>query len=116
MKKNKLFLLALTICVSQFNFKALAQLNFTTASKVSVSSQPFSVAKADFNADGKTDLVTANSGNGTVSVLLGNGNGTFAAAASSTVGTQPECVAVADFNNDGKPDIITADFIAHTVS
>ncbi len=40
---------------------------------------PNSVTSADFNGDGKADLAVANSSNGTVSVLLNNGNGTFAA-------------------------------------
>ena len=38
---------------------------------------PYSIAVGDFNGDGKLDLAVANSGNSTVSVLLGNGNGTL---------------------------------------
>ena len=63
-----------------------------------------SIAVGDFNGDGKLDLAVANSGNGTVSVLLGNGNGTFATDTTySTGGTTPEAVAVGDFNKDGIP-------------
>lgn len=39
-------------------------------------SAPYSIAVADVNGDGKPDLLTANNGNNTVGVLLGNGNGT----------------------------------------
>ena len=46
-----------------------------------VGSDPTAVAVADVNGDGKPDLVTANDGDDTVSVLLGNGDGTFQAAA-----------------------------------
>ncbi len=63
---------------------------------------------ADLNADGKLDLVTA--GYGSVSVLLGNGNGTFAAAKSyaAVVGGDTSApVAVGDFNGDHKLDLVT---------
>ena len=62
---------------------------------------PTAIAAGDFNADGKTDLVTANSGANTVSVLLGNGDGTYRAKVDYAVGTQPASLVVADFNNDG---------------
>ena len=70
---------------------------------------PESVAVADFNGDGKSDLVTADQGSNKASVLLGNGNGTFQARQSFDVGAQPCSVAVADFNGDGKSDLVTAD-------
>src|SRR5438309_10784273 len=47
---------------------------------------PSSVAVEDFNRDGKLDLAVANNRSDTVSVLLGNGDGTFQAAVSSPVG------------------------------
>ena len=71
--------------------------------------QPMSVAVADFNGDGKSDLVTADYGDNTASVLLGNGNGTFQAKQSFGTGSEPCSVAVADFNGDGKSDLVTAD-------
>jgi FG-GAP-like repeat len=73
-----------------------------------------SVALADFNGDGKLDIVVANNRSSTansyVSVLLGNGNGTFQAAVSYGVGVQPKTVAVGDFNGDGKPDLAVANY------
>ena len=82
-----------------------------------VGPQPFSVVAADLNGDGKPDLVTADYGNGTVSVLLGNGDGTFQASPdylaqhTFAVGPQPFSVVVADLNGDGKLDLVTANRI-----
>lgn len=75
-----------------------------------VGSSPSSVAVADFNRDGKLDLVVAVVGPNDVTILLGNGDGTFTEAANSTisVGLGPYSVAVADFNEDGIPDLVTA--------
>jgi hypothetical protein len=79
---------------------------------------PYSVAGGDFNGDGKPDLVTANgvTPNSTVSVLRGNGDGTFQAHADYVTGEDPVWVAVGDFNRDGKPDLVTANNISDTVS
>jgi hypothetical protein len=66
------------------------------------------VATADLNGDGKLDLVVANTGGNTISVLLGNGNGVFKPAIEYTVGTGPAFVAIGDFNHDGKPDLAVA--------
>jgi hypothetical protein len=74
-----------------------------------------SVAIADFNKDGNLDLAVANQcqdsscQNGTVSVLLGNGNGTFRPAQSyASAGYYTNSVAVGDFNGDGNPDLVLA--------
>ncbi len=74
------------------------------------------LAVGDFNNDGKLDIVTANNGNKTVSVLLGKGDGTFQTAVSYAVGSSPNSVAVGDFNGDGHLDIVTADSGANGVS
>ena len=61
------------------------------------------MAVGDFNKDGKLDLVTANADD--LSVLLGNGNGTFQPATKIDIGSSPTSVAVGDFNADGKLDL-----------
>ena len=69
---------------------------------------PSSVVVADFNGDGVQDLATASSAAGSyfVSVLLGNGNGTFQAAQNSGEGiTSYVFLGVGDFNGDGKLDL-----------
>ena len=66
------------------------------------------MAVGDFNGDGRQDLAVANQGSATVSILLGNGNGTFGAATNFGVGFIPFSVAVGDFNGDGSQDLAVA--------
>jgi hypothetical protein len=68
------------------------------------------IRTADFNIDGKPDLVTASSGSSTssVNVALGKGNGLFQTSiqtATPAPGREPTSLEVADFNGDGKPDV-----------
>jgi hypothetical protein len=70
----------------------------------------------DFNLDGKADLAVANFDSNTVSVLLGNGDGSFATKVDYSTGSRPSSVAVGDFNLDGKPDLAVANEDANTVS
>ena len=66
-------------------------------------------AVADFNGDGKLDVVTSNGKSATLGVLLGRGDGSFQAAQTYSSGaTMPRPVAVGDFNGDGKTDIVVA--------
>jgi hypothetical protein len=74
-----------------------------------------SVAVADVNGDGKPDLVVANSGfagdsDGSVSVLLGNGDGTFQPPVTYSSGQNWTGITVADVNGDGKPDVIVGNW------
>ncbi len=78
--------------------------------------EPTSLAVADLNGDGHQDLVVADQGNNTFSVLLGNGNGTFQTRKDYPTGTAPVYVALGDFNEDGALDIATANNTANTVS
>ncbi len=68
----------------------------------------YSVAAADVDADDSVDIVTANSDRNTVSVLLGHGDGSFAAEADFSTGAGPRAVAVGDLDGDGAPDIAAA--------
>src|SRR5207249_2462038 len=72
----------------------------------------------DFNGDGKQDLAVGNQTSNNVSILLGDGAGSFSAATnfSTGAGTQPASVAVGDFNGDGKQDLAVANFFPNTVS
>jgi hypothetical protein len=76
---------------------------------------PYSVTAADINGDGKPDLIIANAGDHTVSVLLnttapGATTPSFATPQTFASGGQPYSVVAADVNGDGKPDLIVANF------
>ena len=77
---------------------------------------PGSVVAADLTGNGIMDLVTANSSSNTVSVFLGNGDGTFQSPVTYAVGTDPTAVTVGDFNGDGKLDLAVANYGSNTVS
>ena len=77
-------------------------------SPVPVGVQPHSVAAADFNRDGNTDLAVANYGSDNVAILRGDGAGHFAAATFVPVGDGPLGLAAADLNRDGRLDLAVA--------
>ncbi len=77
---------------------------------------PWAAAVGDFDDDGKQDLAVANQGDNSVSVLLGNGDGTFRTHANYPTGNSPQSVAMGDFNGDGRPDLAVANAGDNTVS
>jgi hypothetical protein len=70
---------------------------------------PRGVATADFDGDGHLDLAIALEMSGGVSVLYGNGDGTFARPAVHSTGMSPEWLVVADLDGDGNPDLAVID-------
>lgn len=81
-----------------------------------------SMVAADFNGNGILDLAVSNPGSpsdflGTsISVLLGNGDGTFGPPTDFTVGTDPSPLVTGDFNGDGKADLGVANYQSSSVS
>jgi hypothetical protein len=96
---------AVSILVGNGNGTFQPYVEYATAAK------PTAVVAADFNLDGNVDLAVtaANADPGAVSILLGNGNGTFQNHVDYQTGPYPTFVRVADLNGDGKPDLAVVD-------
>ena len=77
---------------------------------------PYGVAVGDFNSDGKLDWVVSNSGDNTLNIYFGKGDGTSQLPIFlPCLGTSPLGVAVADLNSDGKQDIVVAEADSNTI-
>ncbi len=98
----------LIACLNATFAQAPPPASFLAARTFGTGLEPFSIAVADLNGDGKIDLVVANYQDGDVSVLLANGDGTFQTAVNYPAGTNPQSVAIGDFNGDGKVDLAVA--------
>src|SRR5215469_14008978 len=101
----------MTILLSVSLPTASGQVPFSGATIYPAGTGPVAVAIGDFNGDGNQDLAVADYGDpdtsagAGVSILLGNGDGTFQAARKFDAGAAASSIAIADFNGDGKLDL-----------
>lgn len=79
-------------------------------------SVPVAITSGDFNGDGNADLAVVNRNSNNVSILLGNGDGSFGAATNVAVGTAPTALVVADFNGDLISDLAVTNSTDNNVS
>jgi len=113
--QRKLLVTSLLVPLA-LNHATAAAIGFKPAVNYPVGKNPVAVAAGDFDGDGKIDLAVVNSGDasvaddGGVSILLGNGDGTFRAAVNIPAGKNPVSIAVADFNGDNRPDLAIVNF------
>jgi hypothetical protein len=92
---------------------SFAQNGLQSTVNYSLLNSPVAIAVGDFNGDGRADLAVAAETTGSiptlvVSVMMGNGNGTFQTAVNYGLTGYPVSIAVADVNGDGKADIVVA--------
>jgi hypothetical protein len=89
-----------------------------SGSPIAVGNFPQALKIGDFNNDGIQDLAVANANDNTISILLGNGDGTFTAAplVSAGITVFPFFIAVADYNHDGNADLAVVNGRDNSVS
>src|SRR6516162_3698232 len=91
---------------------------FQAAVSYPAGSGPFYVAVADLG-NGTQDLIVADSNSGTagvISVLIGNGDGTFQAAHTYAAGNAPRAIAVGDFDGNGTLDLAVGNYSGNNIS
>lgn len=77
---------------------------------------PWALQPGDFNHDGQPDLAVVNHTSNNVSILLGNGDGTFRFYGSAGVHLGPVAITGGDFNRDGNPDLAVVNSVSGDVS
>src|SRR5262245_4371838 len=78
--------------------------------------EPYAVVIADLDADGVPDLAVANEGSNTVSVLLGNGDGTFATRSEYETARESVHIASQDLNGDARQDLVVVNSASNQIS
>lgn len=121
-----LFAMSFAVCLSGAQLRAQSKatkapqtvppVNFAAPVDYGTGTLPFANAVGSFRNNGILDVAVCNYNSNNVSVLLGNGDGTFQTAVEYPVGTEPSAITVADLNNDGYPDIAVADEIGKTIA
>jgi len=124
-KRNRRFFhlmagsIILLLAFQAVSIQALPSAQFAGPADYGIGQGPYYVAVADLNHDGNLDLISANYLDGSLSVLLGNGDGTFTAATNYPVSggifPGPQMVIAGDFNNHHQQDLVTSSLGTSTV-
>ncbi len=110
-----IFSLTITIILAAFANPTASQI-INAPTNYPVGAAPRAIATADFDGDGFDDLATANANSNNVSILFGNGDGTFGSAVNYAAGTEPSSVAAGYLDNDLNVDLAVANFESDDVS
>jgi FG-GAP-like repeat len=103
---TSLFLLVASGCTKQDPYTPPDLFYYFASYKVG--KNPTTVTPIDVNQDGLTDLLTTNIGSDTLSILLGNGDGTFRDQIQLSTCKEPRSLALGMFNRDPYPDVVLA--------
>lgn len=117
-ERQLLLVLFLPILLLCFSDRTLAQsISFSSSIKYgSGGAASTAITSGDFNGDDKADLAIANQDSYNVSVLSGNGDGTFSAAISFPVGYSPRAITSSDVNGDGRLDLVVGNETGNDIS
>jgi len=99
----------LTVLTNRGNGLFISNATYTVGS-IETGRDPRFVAAADVNGDGYADLISANYGGSTLTVLTNDGSGRFGSNATCTVGSAPLCVIAVDVNGDSYVDLVSANY------
>ncbi|MFM7113402.1 MAG: beta strand repeat-containing protein, partial [Planctomycetota bacterium] len=91
--------------IDPLTFAVTFSLQTTLTSGTTVGAAPIAVTVGDFDNDGNDDIASANSGENSLSVFLGVGDGTFGTASQVALPGTPVSIAAGDFNGDGLDDV-----------
>jgi hypothetical protein len=91
---------------------------FATATNFTVGAWAWGLTAGDFNSDGNKDIAVtrATTSTGTLSILFGDGTGSFGLPVNYTTGNSPQSVSTADFNGDGNLDIAVANYADNNIT
>ena len=111
-------MIAIMFCMTGFTEVQGRDLLFVKdpAVQLTESALPSVVITRDLNGDHKEDLVVSNAGNGTISVLLSLGNGTFEMRKPIVVGVEPQGLALGLINGDDILDLVVTDTLLDIVT
>ncbi len=117
-KSNLRFLINIVLSITFFYATMFAQNSFFKPSRLNyqVGGLPWGVVSADFNNDNNPDIATCSRAEQSVTILLGNGDGTFRDRTDFDVGISPRSVVAFDFNDDGNIDLATANLLSDNIS
>ena len=109
-------LVLLAVCGLSLGGRLMAQQFETRSISVAVPA-PEGALVADFNRDGKLDLVVSTcTAESRISVMLGNGDGTFQPPVNYWVDPCPGTPVAGDFNHDGSLDVAVPVYYSNRVS